>query len=81
LAAKGRGRHQTTVVLVGMQVDQWEGLFRKGRQSALWGLALELMASTGEHRPWVDARGDPVAIEWILRGALRDGPPWVPTPR
>ena len=50
MAAKGRGRHQTTVVLVGMQVDQWEGLFRKGRQSALWGLALELMARTGEHR-------------------------------
>ena len=45
MAAKGRGRHQTTVVLVGMQVDQWEGLFRKGRQSALWGLALELMRS------------------------------------
>ena len=38
------------------------------------------MESTGGHSPWVDARGDPVAIEWIVPGALRDGPPWVPTP-
>jgi len=38
------------------------------------------MECTGGHRSWVDARGDPVAIEWSVPGALRDGPPWVPTP-
>ena len=72
--------HQVTVVVTGQEVNQWVEPFQEGRTRALWSLLRELVETRGGHSPGVDARGDPVAIEWILRGALRDGPPWVPTP-
>ena len=62
------------------EVTRWAHRFRAQRAPALWDLLLERMERTGEPSPWVDARGDPVAFEWILPGVLRDRPPWVRTP-
>jgi hypothetical protein len=75
-----RGWHQLTVVLSVQEVGEWVARSAAARTRALWSLLRELVETTGKHSPWVDARGDPVAFDWILPGALRDGPPWVPTP-
>ena len=72
--------HQVTVVVTGQEVNRWVEPFQEGRTRGLWNLLLELVETTGGHSPGVDARGDPVAFEWILPGVLRDGPPWGPTP-
>jgi hypothetical protein len=78
--AIARGQHRLTVELTLAEVTRWAHRCRAQRSPALWSLLLERMERTGGPSPWVYARGDPVAPEWIVPGALRDGPHWVPTP-